>query len=144
MFSGFRFRNRSADPTQAVGGKRPNENDNSRYEEIEQLPEKMGRFELDDSDESSVWLPSDLENFVPKHVRKHAGDKVIKKRVPTDKPVPGNVDKPPAVDIYINELIKETVSGKRTLNVDRFLTNIQEGIRNALGLVSDPIVVIGC
>lgn len=54
MFSGFRFRNRSADPTQAVGGKRPNENDNSRYEEIEQLPEKMGRFELDDSDESSV------------------------------------------------------------------------------------------
>ena len=54
MFSGFRFRNRNADPTQAVGGKRPNENDNSRHEEIEQPPEKMGRFELDDSDESSV------------------------------------------------------------------------------------------
>ena len=54
MFSGFRFRNRNADPTQAVEGKRPNENDNSRHEEIEQPPEKMGRFELDDSDESSV------------------------------------------------------------------------------------------
>ena len=144
MFSGFRFRNRNADPTQAVGGKRPNENDNSRHEEIEQPPEKMWRFELDDSDESSVWLPSDLENFVPKHVRKNAGDKVIKKRVLTDNPVPGNVDKPSAVDIYINELIKETVSKNRILNVDRFLTNIQEGIRNVLGLVSDPTVGIDC
>ena len=127
-----------------MGGKRPNENDNSRHEEIEQPPEKMGRFELDDSDESSVWLPSDLENFVPKHVRKNAGDKVIKKRVLTDNPVPGNVDKPSAVDIYINELIKETVSKNRILNVDRFLTNIQEGIRNVLGLVSDPTVGIDC
>ena len=144
MFSGFRFRNRNADPTQAVGGKRPKENDNSRHEEIVQPPEKMGRFELDDSDESSVWLPSDLENFVPKHVRKNAGDKVIKKRVLTDNPVPGNVDKPSAVDIYINELIKETVSKNRILNVDRFLTNIQEGIRNVLGLVSDPTVGIDC
>ena len=127
-----------------MAGKRPIKNDNSYHDEIEQPPEKMGRFELDDSDESSVWLPSDLENFVPKHVRKNAGDKVIKKRVLTDNPVPGNVDKPSAVDIYINELIKETVSKNRILNVDRFLTNIQEGIRNVLGLVSDPTVGIDC
>ena len=35
-----------------------------------------------------------------------------------DNPVPGNVDKPPAVDIHIKELIKETVSGNRTLSVN--------------------------
>ena len=77
-------------------------------------------------------------------MRKNAGDKAIKKRVLTDNPVPGNVDKSPAVDIYINELIKETVSKNRILNVNRFLTNIQEGIPNVLGLVSDPTVGIDC
>ena len=78
MFSGFRFRNRNADPAQAVGGKRPNENDNSHYDEIEEPPEKMGRSELDDSDdESSVCLPLDLKNFVPKHVRKDLGERPL-------------------------------------------------------------------
>ena len=49
---------------------------------------------------------------------KHIGDKGIKECVLMDNPVPGNVDKPPAVDIHIKELIKETVSGNRTLSVD--------------------------
>ena len=35
-----------------------------------------------------------------------------------DNPVPANVDKPPAVDIRIKELIMEAVSGNRTLRVD--------------------------
>ena len=81
---------------QAVGGKRLNENDKSHHDGTEEPPEKMGRFELDDSDdESSVCLPSTLENFVRKYIRKHVGDKAIKERVLTDKPVPGNVDRPP-------------------------------------------------
>ena len=40
------------------------------------------------------------------------------------------------MDIYINELVKETVPGNRTLRVNRFLTNIQEAIRNVLGPVT--------
>ena len=88
MFSGFRFRNRNADPAQAVGEKRPNENDNSPYDEFGEPPEKTRRFEFDDSDdESSVCLPSDLENFVRKYIRKHVGDKAIKERMLTDNPV---------------------------------------------------------
>ena len=67
MSSGFRFRKCNVDPAQAVGGKRPNENNNSHHDEIEEPTEKMGRFELDDSDDkSSVCLPPDLENFVRK------------------------------------------------------------------------------
>ena len=34
------------------------------------------------------------------------------------------------------ELIKETISGNRTLRVDGFLTNIQEAICNVLGPVT--------
>ena len=46
-------------------GKRQNQNHNSHHDEIEELPEKMRRFELDDSDyESSVCLAPDLEYFV--------------------------------------------------------------------------------
>ena len=120
-----------------MGGKIPNENGNSHHDDIEEPPEKMGRFELGDSDdESSVCLPPDLENFVRKYLRKHVGDKAIKERVLTDNPVPRNVDQPPAVDIYIKELIKETVRGNRTLRVDGFLANIQEAIRNVLGPVT--------
>ena len=40
------------------------------------------------------------------------------------------------MDIYINELVKETITGNRTLRVNRFLTNIQEAIRNVLGPVT--------
>ena len=40
------------------------------------------------------------------------------------------------MDIYIQELIKKTVSGNRTLRVDGFLTNIQKAIRNVLGPVT--------
>ena len=137
MFSGFRFSNLNADPAQAVGGKTLNKNENSHHDEIEEPPEKMGRFELDDSDdESSVCLPPDLEYLVRKYIRKHVGDKAIKKRVLMNNPVPGNVDKPVAVDIYIKELIKETVSENRTLRVDGFLKNIQEAICNVLGPVT--------
>ena len=79
----------------------------------------MEWIKLDDSDdESSVCLPSDLENFEGKYARKHIGDKGIKECVLMDNPIPGNVDKPPAVDIHIKELIKETVTGNRTLSVD--------------------------
>ena len=46
--------------------------------------------------------------------------------------MPGNVDKPPAVDISIKELIKKIVSGNRTLCVDGFLTNILKVIHNVL------------
>ena len=38
-----------------------------------------------------------------------------------------------AVDIYIKELIKKTVSGNRTLRIDGYLTNIQEAFQNVLG-----------
>ena len=72
MFSGFRFRNRNADPAQALGGKRPNENDNSHHDEIEEPTEKMGRSELD-----SLCLPLDLKNFVPKHVRKDLDERPL-------------------------------------------------------------------
>ena len=120
-----------------MGGKRPNKNDNSHHDKIKEPTEKMGRFELDDSDnEFSVCLPPGLDNFVGKYMRKHVGDKPIKQRVLTDNPVPGNIDKLLAVDIYIKELIKETVSRNRTLCVDRFLTNIQKAIRNVLGPVT--------
>ena len=137
MFSRFQFRNCNADPAQVVERKRPIENDNFHHDEIEKSPEKMGRFELDDSDdESSVCLPPDLENFVRKCMRKHVGDKAIKERVLMDNPLPVNVDKPPAVNIYIKELVKETVSGNRTLRVHGSLTNIQETIRNMLAPVA--------
>ena len=77
-----------------MGGKRPNENDNSHHDEIEEPPEKVGRFELDDSDDkSSVYLPPDLENFVRKYTRKHVCNKAIKERALTDNPVRGNVEK---------------------------------------------------
>ena len=40
---------------------------------------KMDRIELDDSDDqSSVCLPSDLNNFVGKYARKHIGNKTLK------------------------------------------------------------------
>ena len=136
MFSGFRFRNCNSDPAQAVGGKKTIKNDSSHHYEIEEPPEKMRRFELDDSDdESFVCLPPDLENFLRKYMRKQVGHKAIKERVLKDNLVTGNLDKPPAVRIYIKELMKETVSGNRTLRVDGFLTNIQEAIHNVLGPV---------
>ena len=97
----------------------------------------MGRLELDDSHDESFVCPSpDLENFVRKYIRKHVGNKAFKECVLTDNPVPGNVDKPSAVNIYINEMIKETVSGNRTLGIDGFLINIQEAISNVLGPVT--------
>ena len=121
-------------PARAVGGKRQNENDNFQHDEIEEPPEKMRRFEIDYSDyESSVCQPPDLENFVRKHMKKHVGAKAIKERVLTDNPVSENADKTPALDIYIKELIKGTVSGNWTLCVAGFLTNIQEVIDNVLG-----------
>ena len=77
-------------------GKRPNENHNSHHDEIEELPEKMGRFQLDNSDdESSVCLAPHLEYFVRIYMRKHIGDKAIKDRVLLDKPVLGKIDKHP-------------------------------------------------
>ena len=51
MFSRFQFRNCNADPAQVLERKRPIKNDNSHHDEIEESPEKMGRFELDDSDD---------------------------------------------------------------------------------------------
>ena len=36
-----------------MGGKRPNENDNSHPDEIEESSKRMGRFELHDSDDES-------------------------------------------------------------------------------------------
>ena len=77
-------------------GKRQNQNGNSHHDEIEELPEKMRRFELGDSGyESSVCLAPDLEHFARIYMRKHVGDKAIKERVLTDNPVPGNIDKHP-------------------------------------------------
>lgn len=77
-------------------GKRQNQNRNSHHDEIEELPEKMRRFEFGDSGyESSVCLAPDLEHFVRIYMRKHVGDKAIKERVLTDNPVPGNIDKHP-------------------------------------------------
>ena len=75
MFSRFRFWNLNADPAQAVRGKRPNENDYSHHDEIEEPPKKTGQFELDDyDDELSACLHPDLENFVRKYMKKYAGD----------------------------------------------------------------------
>ena len=75
-------------------GKRRNKNHNSHHDEIEELPEKMGRFELDGSDdESSVCLASDLVYFVRIYMRKHVGDESIKERVLLDNPVLGKIDK---------------------------------------------------
>ena len=77
-------------------GKRQNQNGNSHHDEIEELPGKMRRFELDDSDyESSVCLAPGLEYFVRIYMRKHVGDKAIKERVLMDNPVAGNIDKHP-------------------------------------------------
>ena len=50
--------------------------------------------------------------------------------------VPVNVDKPSVVNIYIKELVKETVSWNRTQRVDELLTNIQEATCNVLGPVT--------
>ena len=97
----------------------------------------MRQFELDYSDyESSVCQPPDLKDFVRKHMKKHVGDKAIKERGLTDNSASVNGDKNPALDIYIKELMKGTVSGNRTLHVDGFLTNIQEVIDNVLGPVT--------
>ena len=124
-----------------MGGKRPNKNDNSHHDEIEEPPEKVLRFELDDSDDqSSLCLLPDLKNFVRKYMRKHVDDKTIKLRVLTNNPVPGNVDKSAPVDTYIKELKKETVSRNKTLCVDGFLTNIQEAICNVLEPVTQLCV----
>ena len=124
-----------------MGGKRPNKNDNSHHDEIEEPPEKILRFELDDSDDqSSLCLLPNLKNFVRKYMRKHVDDKTIKLRVLTNNPVPGNVDKSTPVDTYIKELKKETVSRIKTLCVDGFLTNIQEAICNVLGPVTQLCV----
>ena len=77
-------------------GKRPNENHNSYHAEIEELPEMMGRFELDNfDDESSVCLAPDLEYFVRLYMRKYVGDKAIKECVLLYNPVLGKIDKHP-------------------------------------------------
>ena len=77
-------------------GKRPKKNHNFHHDEIEVLPEKMGRFELDNSDdEFSVCLAPGLEYFVRIYMRKHVGDKAIKDRVLLDKPVLEKIDKHP-------------------------------------------------
>ena len=105
----------------------------------------MGRFELDDSDdELSVCLPPDLENFIRKYMKKYDGDNTAhnpaqrttqrqEMQIASAPPPPPHS---PLLDIYINELVKETVTGNRTLRVNRFLTNIQEAIRNVLGPVT--------
>ena len=67
MFSGFRFRDRNADPAQVVGGKRLNKNNNSHHDEIEESPEKMGRFELDDSDEEFFFYLAFLSEPFTNH-----------------------------------------------------------------------------
>lgn len=62
-----------------MGGKRPNENDNFHHDEIAEPLGKMERIELDGSDyESSVCLPSDLNNFVGKYARKLLATKTLK------------------------------------------------------------------
>ena len=107
----------------------------------------MGRFELDDSDdELSVCLPPDLENFIRKYMKKYDGDNTAHNPAQrttqrqemqlASAPPPPPPPHSPLLDIYINELVKETVTGNRTLRVNRFLTNIQEAIRNVLGPVT--------
>ena len=107
----------------------------------------MGRFELDDSDdELSVCLPPDLENFIRKYMKKYDGDNTAHNPAQrttqrqemqiASAPPPTPPPHSPLLDIYINELVKETVTGNRTLRVNRFLTNIQEAIRNVLGPVT--------
>ena len=77
-------------------GKRPNENHNSYHAEIEELPEMMGRFELDNfDDESSVCLAPDLACFVRIYMRKHVGYKAIKDRLLLDNLVLGKIEKQP-------------------------------------------------
>ena len=102
----------------------------------------MGRFELDDSDdELSVCLPPDLENFIRKYMKKYDGDNTAHNPAQRttqrqEMQIASAPPHSPLLDIYINELVKETVTGNRTLRVNRFLTNIQEAIRNVLGPVT--------
>ena len=130
MFSRFKFREAAK-----TGDKRPR-HDSETIEVIEPI-DKSARFELDESDdESSVVLREDLVKYARKYSTKHFSDKAIKEKILTDFPVPNNLPKPPKLDIYIKELVNETVGKARTTRVDGYLLNIQQSIRTIMGPVA--------
>jgi len=79
--------------------------------------------------------------YARKYSTKHFSDKAIKEKILTDFPVPNNLPKPPKLDIYIKELVNETVGKARTTRVDGYLLNIQQSIRNIMGPVPSGAVV---
>ena len=113
MFSRFKFRSDVSESS----GKRPYDEESETSLEP---PEKIQRYELDEEDENSVVLPEELVAFVSKYTKKHISDKVIKEKILSNTPVPSNVPVPPALDIYIKDLINESVNKSKVNRVDGF------------------------
>ena len=133
MFSRFQFRSDQQLLGSGSSRKRISESESQSGEP----PEKISRFELDDSDdESNVSLPDDLIKYLKKYMTKHISDKSIKEKILEENPVPSNIPKPHSIDIYIKELINETASKAKTLRIDGFLSNIQQSVRAIMGPVS--------
>ena len=70
------------------------------------------RFLLNDSDdESAVLLPSDIEKYVTKYIKKHVSDKTTIEKILEYCPLKEFV-KPPSIDIYRKELLQSSKSSK--------------------------------
>eukprot|EP00111_Clytia_hemisphaerica_P013734 TCONS_00040413-protein len=129
VFSRFSFR---------AGAKRP-----SNVATEEEAPqEKVSRCELDEDDEENLELPEELLAHLKKYSTKHFSDKVIKEKILDLVPIPKNVPKPPEMDLYIKDLVNESVFKPRITRLDSFLVNVQHSIRSILGPVSHLWVAV--
>ncbi|XP_066920955.1 uncharacterized protein [Clytia hemisphaerica] len=129
VFSRFSFR---------AGAKRP-----SNVATEEEAPqEKVSRCELDEDDEENLELPEELLAHLKKYSTKHFSDKVIKEKILDLVPIPKNAPKPPEMDLYIKDLVNESVFKPRITRLDSFLVNVQHSIRSILGPVSHLWVAV--
>lgn len=113
------------------GNKRPLDD---RQDEDDTPPEKIQRFELEDSNES-YELPKDMADYVKKYFNVHIAEKSIKDQILEEYPIPANIDTPPKLDPYIKELLLDN-NLKKVLFADQTLFNIQTSIHNIMGPLS--------
>ena len=71
-----------------------------------------------------------------KYSTKQFSEKIIKEKIIDRVPIPKNVPKPPIMDLYIKDLVNESVFKTRITKLESFLVNIQRSIRSILGPVT--------
>ena len=97
---------------------------------------KRCRFEAMPDEAANLWeLPTEMGEYVNRHMTKFINEKTIVDTVLLDNPVPPNITKPFKMDDFFRELLDER-RRKSELSLDSVLEKIQQKTVNVFGPLS--------